>query len=463
MTNVAIGVGRPELSIVLVIYNMAREAPRTLYSLSALYQRDIAAGDYEVIVVDNGSRPPFDHKLLDGLAGNFRLISMDPAHPSPVQAANRGLAEARGDIIGMMIDGARIATPGLLHFARHGAALYPRAGVTALAWHLGFDMQNWAVEAGYDAAREDALLASIDWQSDGYRLFEISTFAGSSTDGWFLTPAESSALFLRRDSWEMLGGLDERFDLPGGGFANPDLWQRVLQLPGLKPVILLGEGTFHQLHGGIATNAAPKALTKSLEQWTKQYQAIRGHAISGARFPSAPTYLGTLSRPALTRFVRGALDPARVRLGDGDTPLGADFDRSLWSGIPIARPGDPTAAALVDLAHGEFRAGRFEAAAAVSRVTRRRYPDEPEPQRLLAQVGPCLPHGHPPADRRAEVHAALAEALRLCGEVEQATTEYRAARAVDSDWVQAHWPSLVAGLKAHDIRASERGVSESST
>jgi len=58
------GLGRkspkPKLSVVVVVHNIPREASRTLYSLSPHYQRHIAAQDYEVIVVDNGSTPPFD-------------------------------------------------------------------------------------------------------------------------------------------------------------------------------------------------------------------------------------------------------------------------------------------------------------------------------------------------------------------------------------------------------------------
>src|ERR1700683_4075317 len=115
---------RPDLSVVVVVHNMAREAPRTLFSLSAAYQRHVAPDDYEIIVVDNGSMPPFDAKVIDGLNGNFRLLRLDPAPPSPARAINRGLAEARGKVIGVMIDGARIATPGLLHFGRRGGALY---------------------------------------------------------------------------------------------------------------------------------------------------------------------------------------------------------------------------------------------------------------------------------------------------------------------------------------------------
>ena len=46
---------KPGVSVIVVVFNIPREAPRTLYSLSAEYQRDIAADDYEVIVVDDGS------------------------------------------------------------------------------------------------------------------------------------------------------------------------------------------------------------------------------------------------------------------------------------------------------------------------------------------------------------------------------------------------------------------------
>ena len=35
---------KPSLSVVVVVYNMPREAPRTLLSLSATYQRHIDAG-----------------------------------------------------------------------------------------------------------------------------------------------------------------------------------------------------------------------------------------------------------------------------------------------------------------------------------------------------------------------------------------------------------------------------------
>lgn len=139
---------KPGLSVVVVVYNMARQAPRTLYTLSAAYQRQIESDSYEVIVVDNGSNPPFDPRVIDCLSGNFRLIRIDHASPSPAQAVNLGIAEARGEVIGVMVDGARMVTPGLLHFARHGASLYDRAVVASIGWFLGFDHQRFAQRVG---------------------------------------------------------------------------------------------------------------------------------------------------------------------------------------------------------------------------------------------------------------------------------------------------------------------------
>ena len=173
-----------DLSVVVVVHNMAREAPRTLASLASDYQRDLAADRYEVIVVDNGSEPPFDPAVLDGLAGNFRLIRIDNATPSPAPAVNVGLKAARGAVIGVMVDGARLVTPGLLHFAFAGVGLYETAVVCTLGYYLGYDLQRFSLLAGHGPALEDQLLAQIGWPNDGYRLFEIGAFDEASMFGW---------------------------------------------------------------------------------------------------------------------------------------------------------------------------------------------------------------------------------------------------------------------------------------
>lgn len=440
---------RPELSVVVVVHNMAREAPRTLYSLSAAYQRHIAADDYEIIVVDNGSTPPFDAKVIDGLNGNFRLLRLDPAPASPARAINRGLAEARGKVVGVMIDGARIVTPGLLHFARRGVELYPRAVVVTLGWYLGRDLQRWSMEAGYNRQREDEMLASIGWPQDGYRLFEIAAFDEGSVDGWFSQIEESNALFLSRASWDRLGGVDERFDAPGGGYVNLDTLARATELPDSELVVLLGEATFHQFHGGIATNQSYRDLAQSLGKWEEQYRAIRQRPW---RAPSSPnrTYIGTLPEAVLPHLARAIVEPVR------GLPLGPSFDRDLWQTTRAPRPNDPICAALVDLAESEFRSRRFQAAAAVARMARNHAPDEPAPQHLLAIAGAWLRDaGEPPDDKRAGFHLARAKAYRLLDDTAAAETEFRA--ALDWDAGLAEAKSGLADLRSRGADTAGRG------
>lgn len=294
---------RPTLSVVVVAYDMARELPRTLRSLSPGHQRGIGADDYEVIVVDNGSPTPVDPALAEGFDGHLRLERLDPAPPSPARAANHGIALADGDLVGLIVDGARLASPRLLGGAVRATGLARRPVITAPALHLGEVPHMRAVEVGYDQAVEDALLAGSGWEDDGYRLFSISTLAGSSGRGLFGPMGESSSLFMPRALWEEVGGLDERFALPGGGLVNHDLYGRACALPGTELIVLLGEATFHQHHGGIATS---RRLT--WDEHHADYEAITG----GPHRPPSndPLYVGRVPPPALPLIERSARQAA---------------------------------------------------------------------------------------------------------------------------------------------------------
>jgi hypothetical protein len=276
----------------VVVHDMRRELPRTLASLSPAYQRDIDVDDYEVIVVDNGSAEPVDPRLIAGFEGRIRSLRLDPAPASPARAANEGIRAAAGDLVGLIVDGARMASPGLLATARLGARLSARPVVATAGWHLGDHRHMQAAEVGHDQDAEDALLASVDWFADGYRLFGISTLAGSSGRGWFGPMGESSALFLPAGSWADLGGLDESFALPGGGLVNHDLYRRACTAPGAQLVVLLGEGTFHQFHGGAATSGR-----FGQDEMRADYVMLRG---APYRPPECePLYVGRLPLAAL--------------------------------------------------------------------------------------------------------------------------------------------------------------------
>lgn len=288
----------PKVSVVVIAYNMARELPRTLRTLSADMQRKLKDHEYEIIVVDNGSTEPFDEELCRSIAPNSMFLYYKQSTPSPVGAINFGLRACRGELLGVVVDGARMASPGLLHAAWSAYLTNPRAVIGSLGFHLGDEVQMLSVTKGYNAAREDALLASVPWESDGYRLFEIAVFAGSSSGGWFSLPAESNALFMARELWAELEGYDARFQQPGGGLANLDVWSRACELSNSSVMILLGEGTFHQVHGGVATNAERSPWV----EFEAEYAAIRGRRYER---PQAPiSFYGENPLPAMKAVAR---------------------------------------------------------------------------------------------------------------------------------------------------------------
>ncbi|MEJ0092834.1 MAG: methyltransferase domain-containing protein [Methylocella sp.] len=280
--------GTPKVSVVVVGYNMARELPRTIRSLSPAMQRDIDPQDYEVILVDNGSTQPFDETELRSLMTDLIVHRVQNATVSPVPAINFGLSLARGDLVGVCIDGARMASPGLLANALAASRIHDRPVIGTLAFHLGAEVQMESIKRGYNQAVEDELLAASGWDADGYRLFTISAFAGSSAGGWFELPAESNAFFLRAEHWRTLGGWDEGFVTPGGGLVNLDMWSRACSDPQGALIMLLGEATFHQVHGGVATNnlEPPQAL------FHEEYARLRGRGYE--RPTRRPLYFGAL-------------------------------------------------------------------------------------------------------------------------------------------------------------------------
>lgn len=265
---------RPVLSVVVVFYDMRREAERTLYSLTPAYQRGVSAWEYEVIAVDNGSRYPLDSAEVRRFGPQFRHQFYPTDSLSPCAALNVMVRSARGCYVMCCIDGARILSPGILRRTLDILPLFAHPVVYTLGMHLGRELQNRAMLNGYNQQVEDALLDSVDWRSNGYRLFGISCLAASSRHGPLGPIGESNSLTLRKTDYLTLGGYDERFQTPGGGYCNPDFFNRLHEEARFQPMCLLGEATFHQFHGGAATNVPPDQHPGPI--MAKEYRAIRG-------------------------------------------------------------------------------------------------------------------------------------------------------------------------------------------
>lgn len=310
--------GGPVVSFVLIVYDMPRQAENTARSLLTDYQRGATAADYEVVIVENESGNHMDPDFIRRLPGNFTYHLRKETRPTPIHAINFGIGQSRGANVCVMIDGARVLTPGIVKNTILGHRLSDLAVVTVPGYHLGHELQQKAVGSGYNEDTEQRLMASIEWPADGYRLFDIACFSGSCAAGFYLPHSESNCISMPRRMWDDLGGYDARFDMRGGGVVNLDLFKRACEYPGAVHVFLHGEGTFHQFHGGVTTGGEDaETRQKFIDAIMAQYEEIRGRKYESPA--THPIYLGEVSDHAL-KFVSVSAAKKMERIGETAEP-----------------------------------------------------------------------------------------------------------------------------------------------
>jgi hypothetical protein len=84
---------------------------------------------------------------------------------------------------------------------------------------------------------------------------------------------ESNCVTVNSRQYREMAGFCEDFRTTGGGFVNLDFFARAVADPGRRTILLLGEGTFHQVHGGVATN---RTNDEPIRLFAAEYQRIRG-------------------------------------------------------------------------------------------------------------------------------------------------------------------------------------------
>jgi len=122
--------------------------------------------------------------------------------------------------------------------------------------------------------------------------------AGSTSDGsmgWFGALFESNCFGMPKAAFERLGGFHPGFMSPGGGLVNLDFFRLAVESPDLAYVLLLGEATFHQYHGGVTSNVALQA--HPWEVLHAEYVRLRGNRYIRPVRP--PILLGTMPRQAI--------------------------------------------------------------------------------------------------------------------------------------------------------------------
>jgi hypothetical protein len=264
----------PLLSVIVIAHEMQHQLANTLTSLTPPYQQAVNPLDYEIQVIDNGSKQPLDARYWS-IGSNIRYQHVPPeaAPKNPGVAINRAVAQTRAPLLCIMIDGARLLTPGVLHRATDLATL-PRAIVEVRSWHLAEPMQRAPSAGGHGVGSDQHLLQQIDWPAaDGYRLFDVAVPTASMPGGFFGTANECTCLFLTRVLFDELGGYDERYTTPGGGLCNADFFVRAVNAA-QHVFTLLGEGTFHQMHGGAATGLSEEDRRQKFRRWRDEYETL---------------------------------------------------------------------------------------------------------------------------------------------------------------------------------------------
>ena len=243
----------PILSILVIFYNNRREAPNTLYSLSAKYQSKVTSLQYNVIVIDSGSTEPLNKEEVLSYGPNFSYHKVSTKHPSPTEALRFGLGLIDTAYTGVIIDGAHILSPGILNYFFEIQSFKPNSFIYTTKYHLGDYHQNDSMTLGYNQEKEDQIIESVNWKDDGYLLYHICNFHQSPFNE-FIDSAESNCFFISTDALRDSKIFDKPYYSIGGGFINLDVFKYFIENESFDNYLIIGEGTFHQFHGGASTN-----------------------------------------------------------------------------------------------------------------------------------------------------------------------------------------------------------------
>jgi cephalosporin hydroxylase len=114
-----------------------------------------------------------------------------------------------------------------------------------------------------------------------------------------------------------VGGFDEAFAMAGGGYANLDLFERLASSPDVHLVTILGEGSFHQVHGGTTTNLPDiEQRHEMLVEFSTHFEQLRGRPFRGPR--RQMHFVGTMRPEAARTRPRRRSVPNPFKAGAAD-------------------------------------------------------------------------------------------------------------------------------------------------
>ncbi|MCB1614886.1 MAG: glycosyltransferase family 2 protein [Pseudomonadales bacterium] len=296
---------KKKLSVITVAYNMPRQALNTAYSLSINHQKNVDESDYEIILMENSSNNNIDPDELKKIGGNIKHMLRNEPSQSPTPAINEAFAIAESDYICFIIDAARMVTPRVIEYALMARAVSPASVFSVPSYNLGPCEHQDQELHGYDESVEQKLLDHINWKSNGYRLFDICNISEANQKGIFHPLLESNFLASSFHNFASIGFACPDFMLPGGGGINLHMFRSIATKKTTHYLFTApGEGSFHQIHGGITTKQDPERVntinhfrTQLESYWNGNFQPVsREPVLLGAVGSHAQKFLYSYSK-----------------------------------------------------------------------------------------------------------------------------------------------------------------------
>ena len=92
--------------------------------------------------MENSSVANLRESFVQSLPSNFRYLLREESAATPVYAVNEAFTLCRAPLVCLMIDGARMVSPGIIQNALMAYAITPGAIVAVPGYHLGNDEQH---------------------------------------------------------------------------------------------------------------------------------------------------------------------------------------------------------------------------------------------------------------------------------------------------------------------------------
>jgi GT2 family glycosyltransferase len=285
------------VSVVLVNF---RGSSDTIEAVRRLGELDWPQDQLEIVVVENGSGDN-SAELIRAAAPQVKLV-VSKTNEGFAGGCNRGVAASSGEFVALLNNDAK-PDAGWVRAAIERFAESPRIGAVASR------VLDW------DGKLVDYIGSAMTWYGMGYKPFTAEPIGGTADVARDVLFGTGSAMFVRRDVYDALGGFDERYFM---FFEDVDLGWR-LNLRGWRFVYEPRSLAYHKHHASM--DAADSHKETYLLERNALYTLYKN--IGDASLPEAlPAAMALSVRRAVSA---GQLDSASFDLRSKSSDAGEDI------------------------------------------------------------------------------------------------------------------------------------------